>query len=196
MKKSIIFIGLLVLSVTLFYAGDVNVSVLGGGAGGAFSSGFTAGATVSLPLTANLAIEGECFYYPKPMETTSIIEEEICPSGEHGVHFTDTKETSGTGMNFNTSLIYRFQVGNRRFVPYLAAGIGLLNVRTKTAIVNNNHPTSSVQDDGGFNFAAGGGFEYVLGKRMGLRLDARYIKSFGDLDNNVLRFATGLFIDL
>jgi OmpA-OmpF porin, OOP family len=83
-------------------------------------------------------------------------------------------------LNYRVEGLYHFWP-NGRLVPFVAAGLGGMTIRSKDDAVNRNRAA----------FDYGAGVKYALTNRLGLRADVRHVLTTGSLYNN-LEYTVGL----
>ena len=105
-----------------------------------------------------------------------------------------------TSSHFSISLNYIYKILNGKIQPYLVAGGGIDKIlgNDQTAVtkygfeIQFDKPKKTLD----FSINAGGGIQYSLSSRMGIRLDIRYFVIFGEQSLASLNPTLGVFIRL
>jgi hypothetical protein len=125
------------------------------------------GAAVTFPVTSTLSVETDVAYR----------------RGEGPMH----------AMSTNVSLLYFLpRVGNAR--PYLAGGVGLAQYGAPIFSAKGGPPIGT-ESRLAPTVNAGGGLQMPINKKLDMRTDARWFKSFGRLGSEQFRVAQGISFD-
>ena len=125
------------------------------------------GAVVTFPVTSTLSVETEVAYR----------------RGEGGIH----------ALSTSTSLLYFLpRVG--RSTAYVAGGVGLSQYGAP--VFSSNGPPIGSERRVALMVNAGGGLKMPINKKLDLRTDARWFKSFGRQGSEQFRVAQGVSFDV
>ena len=125
------------------------------------------GAAVTFPVTSTLSVETDVAYR----------------RGEGGI----------PALSSNISLLYFLpRVGQT--APYVAAGVGLSQYGAP--VFSSDGPPIGTQSRVAFTVNAGGGLKTPINKKVDLRSDARWFKSFGRQGSEQFRVAQGVSFDV
>jgi hypothetical protein len=125
------------------------------------------GTAVTFPVTSTLSIETDVAYR----------------RGEGAIH----------ALSTNVSLLYFLpRVGQT--TPYVAGGVGLRQYGAP--VFSSNGSPIGTQSRLAPTVNAGGGLKTAMNKKMDLRTDARWFKSFGRQGSEQFRVAQGLSFDV
>lgn len=220
MKKILITVLALLVLFTVSKAKKVELSIQGGKAFSNdrqvalslldtytlvhFQNGLTLGVTGAIRLSKNFLLEGEFFYYRKPLSRLYVsypyIKDDIPYQNWHR-----TDSINSSAFNLNALLVYEFKLKFKKLIPYLVFGAGLMNTKIssyKYLDVQQSYDSGSAMN---INMSHGGGFKYLLGKASGIRFDFRYINVFGGkteerewdkVSYSIIRLTAGYFITI
>jgi opacity protein-like surface antigen len=169
-----------------------------------FQNGWTLGVTGAIRLSRNFLLEGEFFYYWKPVSRLYIGEVSIINNSPFYL-YNITDSTNSSAFNLNALLVYEFKLKVKKLIPYLAVGTGLMNTRVGFSENSDGKQSHDNESDMNINMSLGGGIKYLLGKASGIRFDCRYILVFSGATKthvnikknyNIIRFTAGYFITI
>ena len=125
------------------------------------------GAAVTFPVTSKLSVETDVAYR----------------RGEGGIH----------ALSSNVSLLY-FLPRLGQSTPYVVGGVGL--AQYGAPVFSSNGPPIGTVPRLAMTVNAGGGLKMPMNKKLDLRTDARWFKSFGRQGSEQFRVAQGISFDV
>ena len=159
MKKVVVIFCVVILAMSIVTAREfeasANVGVSGLGFGDTWGLCPVLGLSVSTPVMEKITGEAEIFYYLNPAKSLPL----------------EGSEISSYAINLNISGLYHFTLKKTKLKPYAVIGIGLFGFHSEFNWAGFEDTVSNKW----FNAAFGGGAQWPLDKKAGLRFDIRYI---------------------
>ena len=170
-----------------------------------FDSATDVGVSGSFRLSRSLMLEGDFFYYIKPIGSSYryLDFENYFGTDYYYPDISYETRIKSSVLNFNVSIVYEFKYQSEKFIPYLSSGLGLLNLKIDATVKemseNNSKDTITISQKSSntdLNLSIGFGIKYLLGKKWGVRLDGRYIRLLTRSSQGHLRISGGIFLKL